>query len=136
MSNASKTTSPELAQPARFLELADRVLPGLSIVTALCFAVGLYLSFISDGDYQQGETVRIMYVHVPAAWMAMFCYVVMTANAIGSLVWRHPLADVAARANMAISTMRVKSPERRKIIPSSPAPRPCGCRSLSGDVRQ
>ena len=59
-----------LAQPARFLELADRVLPGLSIVTTLCFAVGLYLSFMSDGDYQQGETVRIMYVHVPAAWMA------------------------------------------------------------------
>ncbi|MBB3562877.1 ABC-type transport system involved in cytochrome c biogenesis permease subunit [Rhizobium sp. BK512] len=91
-----------LAQPARFLELADRVLTGLSIVTALCFAVGLYLSFVSDGDYQQGETVRIMYVHVPAAWMAMFCYVVMTANAIGSLVWRHPLADVAARAAVPI----------------------------------
>jgi heme exporter protein C len=91
-----------LAQPARFLELADRVLPGLSIVTTLCFAVGLYLSFVSDGDYQQGETVRIMYVHVPAAWMAMFCYVVMTANAIGSLVWRHPLADVAARAAVPI----------------------------------
>jgi heme exporter protein C len=90
------------AQPARFLELADRALPGLSIVTALIFAAGLYLSFVSDGDYQQGETVRIMYVHVPAAWMAMFCYTVMTANAIGSLVWRHPLADVAARAAVPI----------------------------------
>ncbi len=91
-----------LAQPARFLELADRVLPRLSIVTALCFVIGLYLSFLSDGDYQQGETVRIMYVHVPAAWMAMLCYTVMTANAIGSLVWRHPLADVAARAAVPI----------------------------------
>ncbi|MBB3593723.1 heme exporter protein C [Rhizobium sp. BK529] len=91
-----------LSQPTRFLELADRVLPGLTIATILCLALGLYLSFVSDGDYQQGETVRIMYVHVPAAWMAMFCYVVMTVNATGSLVWHHPLADVAARAAVPI----------------------------------
>ena len=86
-----------LAQPARFLELSERLLPALAALTAFCFAIGLYLSFSSDVDYQQGVTVRIMYVHVPAAWMAMLCYTTMTANAIGSLVWRHPLADVAAR---------------------------------------
>ncbi|MHC2364238.1 heme exporter protein C [Rhizobium leguminosarum] len=86
-----------LAQPARFLDLSERLLPALAALTAFCFAIGLYLSFSSDVDYQQGVTVRIMYVHVPAAWMAMLCYTTMTANAIGSLVWRHPLADVAAR---------------------------------------
>lgn len=87
----------DLAQPARFVEVAERVLPYLAGFTALCLAAGLYLSFSSDIDYQQGATVRIMYVHVPAAWIAMLCYSVMTANAIGSIVWRHPLADVAAR---------------------------------------
>ena len=63
----------------------------------LFFLIGLYLAFSSDVDYQQGATVRIMYVHVPTAWMAMLCYTVMTLNAVGSLVWRHPLADVSAR---------------------------------------
>ncbi|OWV85606.1 heme ABC transporter permease [Rhizobium sp. R693] len=93
-----KSTVAGLAQPTRFLEVAERVLPFLLAFTALCLAWGLYLSFSSDVDYQQGSTVRIMYVHVPAAWIAMLCYTVMTANAIGSIVWRHPLADVAARA--------------------------------------
>ncbi|OWV96078.1 heme transporter HemC [Rhizobium sp. R72] len=93
-----KSTVAGLAQPTRFLEVAERVLPFLLAFTALCLVWGLYLSFSSDVDYQQGSTVRIMYVHVPAAWIAMLCYTVMTANAIGSIVWRHPLADVAARA--------------------------------------
>lgn len=86
-----------LAQPSRFVALADSVIPTLAATTLVAFAVGLWLSFTTDLDYQQGETVRIMYVHVPSAWMAMLCYGVMTVNAIGSLVWRHPLADVAAR---------------------------------------
>ena len=93
-----KSTVAGLAQPARFLALAERVLPFLLAFAVLCLVGGLYLSFSSDVDYQQGSTVRIMYVHVPAAWIAMLCYTVMTANAIGSIVWRHPLADVAARA--------------------------------------
>ncbi|WP_431323774.1 heme ABC transporter permease [Rhizobium sp. YTU87027] len=92
-----KSTIVGLAQPTRFLEVAERVLPFLLAFTALCLVGGLYLSFSSDVDYQQGSTVRIMYVHVPSAWIAMLCYTVMTANAIGSIVWRHPLADVAAR---------------------------------------
>ena len=65
----------------------------------LLFAAGLYLAlFASPPDYQQGETVRIMYVHVPAAWMALFVYVVMAAASAAALIWRHPLADIAARA--------------------------------------
>ncbi len=88
----------DLANPTRFLGLAERLLPWFSGLTALLFAVGLYLCFTTEGDYQQGETVRIMYVHVPAAWLSMMCYTVMALSALGTLVWRHPLADVSARA--------------------------------------
>jgi heme exporter protein C len=60
---------------------------------------GLYLAFFaSPADYQQGDTVRIMYIHVPAAWMAMMCYLLMALSAVFYLVWRHPLADIGARA--------------------------------------
>ena len=87
-----------LANPTRFLGLTKRVVPWMATITALLFVVGLYLSFTSDGDYQQGMTVRIMYVHVPAAWLSMMCYTVMALSAIGTLVWRHPLADVSHKA--------------------------------------
>ena len=87
-----------LANPTRFLALAARLIPWLGGITVLCFILGLYLSFSTEGDYQQGETVRIMYVHVPSAWLAMMCYTIMSVSAIGTLVWRHPLADVSARA--------------------------------------
>ncbi|CAN7330825.1 heme ABC transporter permease [Rhizobium sp. LjRoot30] len=87
----------DLANPTRFLALVARVLPWMAGITALLFAIGLYLGFTAEGDYQQGETVRIMYVHVPAAWLSMMCYTVMAASAIGTLVWRHPLADVSAK---------------------------------------
>ena len=88
----------ELANPTRFLALSGRILPWLAIATVVFFAVGLYMSFTTEGDYQQGDTVRIMYVHVPAAWLAMMCYSVMAISAIGTLVWRHPLADVSHKA--------------------------------------
>ena len=88
----------DLANPTRFLALADRLLPWLAGLTALFFVAGLWLSFTTEGDYQQGETVRIMYVHVPAAWLSMMCYSVMALAALGTLVWRHPLADVSSRA--------------------------------------
>ncbi|UJW75417.1 heme ABC transporter permease [Rhizobium sp. SL42] len=88
----------DLANPTRFLALTARVLPWLSGITVLLFFVGLYMSFTTEGDYQQGDTVRIMYVHVPAAWLSMMCYSVMALSAIGTLVWRHPLADVSHKA--------------------------------------
>ncbi len=88
-----------LANPSFFMRLTDRVLPWLAVITIVLFGVGLYLSFFTaPADYQQGETVRIMFIHVPSAWMAMFCYVVIAISSIGSLVWRHPLADVSAKA--------------------------------------
>ena len=89
----------DLANPTRFMQLAGRVLPWLSGAAALLLAVGLYLAwFEAPADYQQGETVRIMFLHVPAAWLALFFYMVMSASALGSLVWRHPLADVSQKA--------------------------------------
>lgn len=89
----------DLANPTRFIALADRVLPILWVVAVLVLGTGLYLGlFVAPADYQQGETVRIMFIHVPAAWLSMFGYGLMAASALGTLVWRHPLADVAARA--------------------------------------
>lgn len=87
------------ANPARFQRLATVLLPWAQGLCVLCFAAGLYYALIaSPPDYQQGETVRIMYVHVPAAWMALFVYTMMAVASVVSLIWRHPLADVAARA--------------------------------------
>lgn len=89
----------DLANPTRFASLSARALPFLWIATLACLAVGLWLSFFfAPADYQQGETVRIMFVHVPSAWLGLFAYVSMAVSALGTLVWRHPLADVAARA--------------------------------------
>jgi heme exporter protein C len=87
-----------LANPTFFLALARRVLPWLWAASGLVLVVGLWLAFTSPPDYQQGETVRIMYIHVPAAWLGMMLYTIMTASALGTLVWRHPLADVSQKA--------------------------------------
>jgi heme exporter protein C len=90
---------PSLANPTRFLALAGRIIPWLAALTACLIGIGLYLAFfVAPPDYQQGETVRIMFVHVPAAWLSMFGYMLIAAAALGTLIWRHPLADVAAKA--------------------------------------
>ncbi|WP_150524198.1 heme ABC transporter permease [Roseibium sediminis] len=89
----------DFANPTRFMRLTDRVLPWLIGACAIAFAIGLYKSFfMAPEDYQQGDTVRIMFIHVPAAWLAMMCYSVMTLSSIGTLVWKHPLADVSAKS--------------------------------------
>ena len=87
------------ANPTYFLRLTAAVLPWLWGAAALTLALGLYMTFaVAPADYQQGETVRIMYIHVPAAWLSMFAYTVMTLSALGTLVWRHPLADASQQA--------------------------------------
>src|ERR1700757_974470 len=91
-------TLSELANPTKFLALTARVLPWLVAVTAILLAIGLYQSATAPDDYQQGATVKIMFIHVPNAWLSMFVWAVMSAAALGTLVWRHPLADVAAKA--------------------------------------
>lgn len=94
-----QTLTQRLANPTRFMELSARVLPWVTAASAILLAYGLYLSFLdSPPDYQQGETVRIMYVHVPCAWLSMMIYGLIALSSFGLLVFRHPLADVSAKA--------------------------------------
>jgi len=91
------------ANPGRFMRLANAVLPWSGGLSALLIGVGLYLAlFGSPADYQQGESVRIMYVHVPAAWLALFVYTVIAGASASALIWRHPLADLIAKASSPI----------------------------------
>jgi heme exporter protein C len=87
-----------LANPAVFMRLTGRLLPWLMLLTLMLFGLGLTMAFQAPPDYQQGETVRIMFVHVPAAWLSMACYTLIALSSAGYLIWRHPLADVAAKA--------------------------------------
>jgi len=88
----------DLANPSRFLRAANLAIPWLGGATALLFAFALYRAMLAPDDYQQGATVKIMFLHVPSAWLGMLCWALMTIAALGTLVWRHPLADVAAKA--------------------------------------
>ena len=88
----------DLANPTKFLSLTARLLPWLCAATAIVLVIGLYQSAMAPNDYQQGATVKIMFIHVPNAWLASFVWAVMSVAALGTLVWRHPLADVAAKA--------------------------------------
>jgi heme exporter protein C len=88
----------DLANPTRFLALVNRMLPWLAAATVILFAYGLYRAAYAPDDYQQGATVKIMFLHVPAAWLGMVGWGLMTVAALGTLVWRHPLADVAGKA--------------------------------------
>jgi heme exporter protein C len=87
-----------LANPNRFMQWSGKILPWCAIATVLLLGAGLYLAlFVAPPDYQQGESVRIMYVHVPSAYMATMVYAVMAASSAVALIWRHPVADIAAR---------------------------------------
>ncbi|MCA3555916.1 heme ABC transporter permease [Aestuariivirga sp.] len=87
-----------LANPNRFLKIANAVLPTVWVITVALFAIGLHGALVTaPADYQQGETARIMYVHVPAAWMALFVYTAVALASAVAAIFRHPLADVAAK---------------------------------------
>ena len=88
----------DLANPTRFLRFAHRAHPWLMEITAAVFVIGLYLVYGAPDDYQQGATVKIMFLHVPSAWLGMFGWALMSVAALGTLVWRHPLADVSGKA--------------------------------------
>jgi heme exporter protein C len=92
------TLTQKLANPTRFMELSGRVLPWLASAACLLLAVGLYMAFTAPLDYQQGHAAKIMFVHVPAAWLSMFGYALVALSSFGLLVFRHPLADVSAKA--------------------------------------
>jgi heme exporter protein C len=87
-----------LANPQRFMAFSRWAAPILGVVAAGLLLVGLWLSFAAPEDYLQGDTARIMFIHVPAAWMSMFCYVCLGGASFMGLVFRHALADAAGRA--------------------------------------
>jgi len=86
------------ANPHHFMRLSGAVLPFTAIAALLCLGAGFYLGFSAPPDYQQGRTVLLMFIHVPAATMAMGVYGALAFCSLLSLVWRHPLSDTAARA--------------------------------------
>ena len=87
------------ANPARFAELSKKIMPVAVVIFLLTLGYGLYAGLVtSPEDFQQGDSVRIMYVHVPAAWMSMFTYMTVAISGFVGLVWRHPLALLSGRA--------------------------------------
>jgi heme exporter protein C len=93
-----RTSIFEFANPKRFLDVSAAFVPWLAVVAALTIGAGLFMAFfVVPPDYQQGDTVKIMFIHVPAAWIAMMAYGSIAVASLFSLVNRHPLADVAAR---------------------------------------
>jgi heme exporter protein C len=87
------------ANPARFMRISAKALPWCGWSTLAVLAAGLYVALVvAPPDHQQGETVRIMYIHVPAAWMALGIYMFVAIVSGVALVWRHPLAEIAAGA--------------------------------------
>jgi heme exporter protein C len=88
----------ELANPNRFMRMARWMIPLFAALAAVLLAIGLYLGFQAPAERDQGITARIMFVHVPSAWLALGIYSMMALAALGTLVWRHPLADVAQKA--------------------------------------
>ena len=96
---ATQTLTQKLANPTRFMALSARLLPWLWAAAAVVIGYGLFLAFFrAPPDYQQGHTVKIMFIHVPAAWLAMMGYGLIAVSSFGLLVFRHPLADVSAKA--------------------------------------
>ena len=94
------------ANPYYVLRFVRRAIPIFAVLSTVLIAIGLYLVFyVAPADYQQGMTVKIMYIHVPAAWLGMFAYMVMSSAALGTLVWRHPVADAAQKAAAPLGAM-------------------------------
>ena len=98
MLKALENISAFYANPTRFMKLAARLHAPLWILASALLAYGLFRAWHVPEDYQQGETVKIMFVHVPAAWMALFGYSFIFFASVTALIFRHPLGHVAARA--------------------------------------
>ncbi len=94
------------ANPKKFLSIAKWIEPIAYGVAGIAFILGLFFGLShSPADYQQGDTVRIMYVHVPAAWMALFCYSTMAIASVTGFIWKHPLADMTAKTTAPIGAL-------------------------------
>jgi heme exporter protein C len=87
-----------LSNPERFMAFSRWAAPMFGVIAVVLALAGLWLGFTAPEDYQQGDTVRIMFIHVPAAWLSMFVYVCLAVASFLALVFRHALADAAAQA--------------------------------------
>ena len=88
-----------LSNPTNFKNFSLKILPICLIIFIVSFSFGIYFSFFdSPPDYQQGDAVRIMYVHVPSAWIALSGYLFMGISSLIFIIWRHPLASIIAKA--------------------------------------
>ncbi|CAF25612.1 heme ABC transporter permease [Bartonella quintana] len=88
-----------------FMKISSTLLPWLTYITVCFLILGLILITHSPEDYQQGIAVKIMYIHVPFAWLSTFCYIIMSIAALGSLIWRYHLADVALKCGAPIGAI-------------------------------
>ena len=89
-----------LGSPPSIYRLAGAVLPYPLVICGALFAAGLYWGLVlAPTDYQQGESYRIIYIHVPSAWLSMFVYSVLAGASAVSLIWRMKLAEAVARAS-------------------------------------
>jgi len=87
------------ASPTQFMKIANAIFPWVAGLSVILFLIGLPIALVtSPADYQQGETVRIMYVHVPSAWLALMVYGTMAGGSAAFLIWRHPMANLVAKA--------------------------------------
>ena len=93
------------ANPHNFMRLSNVLLPITAVATMLCLGVGLYLGFTVPPDYQQGATVLLLFIHVPADVAAEAAYGAIAICSLLSLVWRHPLSDIAGRAAAPLGAM-------------------------------
>ena len=84
-----------MASPPHFYAFTDKVMPWLMIIFVLLTGFGLYGGlYLAPSDYQQGDSYRIIYIHVPSAWMSLFIYMVMAISGAIGLVWRIKLAEI------------------------------------------
>jgi heme exporter protein C len=91
------------ANPARFLRFARRIFPWVAAIALICIIAGLVLGLaVVPADYRQGDAYRIIFVHVPSSWMALMIYVIIAVASAAGFIWRHPLADLVAKASAPI----------------------------------
>lgn len=95
-----------LASPAQFLRISRIAMPACAMMGLVLMGWGIYQAlYVTPPDYQQGEAVRIMYIHVPSAILSSALYAFMTILAISSLIWRHTLADVVMRETASVGAL-------------------------------
>lgn len=95
-----------IANPSRFMSYSGKLTPWFAALALIAIISGLYWTFFKTPlDEEMGQTVIIMFVHVPAAWISQMCYALIALSSFGLLVWRHPLADVSAKAAAPIGAM-------------------------------